>query len=144
MKSLWLLAALAATPAVAAEPLRPMSACLDPNRARSWQLIDSDEILVDAGRQKFHLTLTPACIDLSYAQVIGFRSGDGIGRVCGGPLDTLVMPRRALIGVPCRIVKVTPLTKEEYKARMKGSEPPKGKVEVRGDAGTSEEPHVQR
>jgi hypothetical protein len=143
MKSLLLLVALAA-PAAAQQPLRPMSACLDPNRARSWQLIDSDEILVDAGRQKFHLTLASACTDLNYAQAIGFRSGDGIGRVCGGPLDTLVMPRRALIGVPCRIVKVTPLTKEEYKARLKSDGPAKGKVEAREERATEDESPAQR
>lgn len=133
MKSLLLLVALAAVPAAAQEPLRPMSACLDPDRSRGWHLIDSDEILVDAGRQKFHLTLAPACTDLNYTHAIAFRSGDGFGRVCGGPLDTLEMPGRALIGVPCRIVKVTPLTKEQYKARM-NDEPPKGKVEVREEA----------
>ena len=135
MKSLLLLAALAAVPAAADEPLRPMSACLDPDRARSWHLIDSDELLVDAGRQKFHLQLQATCPELNYTHTVGFRSGDGIGRICGSPLDTVVFRNRSPIDIPCRIARVTPLTKEQFKARM-NDEPPEGKVEVREEKST--------
>lgn len=129
MTSLLLLAMLAA-PAAAAEPLRPMSECLDPDRARAWHLIDSDEILVDAGRRKFHLELQPSCPELGFAIAIGFRSGDGIGRICGSPADRVVFERRSPVEVPCRITRVTPLTDEQYRERVQ-DRPARGKVEVR-------------
>ena len=130
MKSLLLL--LLALPGLVAayEPLRPMSACLDPARARSWHLIDSDEILVDAGRQRFHLALEPSCPELAYTDSVGFRPGTGVGRICGNAGDTVVAPRRTPIGIRCQIAKVTPLTKEQFSARIKGEEKLKGVVEV--------------
>jgi hypothetical protein len=46
----------------------------------------------------------------------------------------VVAPRRSPIGIPYRIVVVTPLTKEQYTARLHGHETREGKVEVRRDA----------
>ena len=133
MKSLLSLLMLPAV-AAAAPPLRPLSECLDPDRARSWHQIDTDEILVDAGRKRFHLQLAPACPELGYNHTVAFRSGDGIGRICGSAGDVVLVPRAAPIGIPCRIVVVTPLTKEQYAARLDGNEAPEGKVEIREDA----------
>lgn len=134
MKSLLVLLALA-TFGATAEPLRPLSECLDPNRARSWYLIDSDEILVDAGRKHFHLQLAPSCPELAFTDTVGFHAGDGIGRICGHATDTVVVPhRRPVIGIPCRIVQVTPLTKQQFSARMKGEEKSKGVVEIREES----------
>lgn len=132
MKRLLMLAVLAA-PAAAQEPLRPMSECLDPDRARAWHLVDSDEILVDAGRRKYHLDLQPSCPELGFAVSIGFRSGDGVGRICGSPGDRVVFERRSPVHVPCRITRVTPLTDEEYRERVQ-DRPARGQVEVREDA----------
>ena len=132
MKSLLLLLMFTGS-ALAAPPLRPMSACLDPGHARSWHLIDNDEILVDAGRKRFHLQLATSCPELAFNHTVGFRSGDGIGRICGSAGDTVVVPRHSPIGIPCRIVEVTPLTKEQYAARLDGKQRPEGKVEVRED-----------
>ena len=120
--------------ASAAPPLRPMSACLDPDRARSWHLVDSDEILVDAGRKRFHLRLAASCPELSFNHTVAFRSGDGIGRICGSTGDTVIAPRHNAIGIPCRIVEVTPLTKEQYAERLDGKLRPEGKVEIREGA----------
>ena len=132
MKSLLLLIALGA-PALAHEPLRPVSTCLDPDRARSWHVIDSDEMLVDAGRQRFHLLLAPSCPELGFVNTVAFRSGDGVGRICGSAGDRVVMEQRSPVRVPCRIVEVTPLTKAQFEARL-DDEPLHGTVEVREDA----------
>lgn len=134
MKSLLIAAALLGLPlgASAQPPLRPMSECLDPDHARGWHLIDSDELLVDAGRRKFLLTLAPACPELGFTTAIGFRSGDGIGRICGSPNDRVVFARRTAIDIPCRIAQVTPLTKEQYKQRLDGKKT-KGKAQVHED-----------
>jgi hypothetical protein len=133
MKSLLLLLMFSGT-AAALQPLRPVSECLDPDRARGWHLVDSDEILVDAGRKRFHLQLSPSCPELAFTDTVGFRSGDGIGRICGSAGDTVVAARHSPIGLPCRIVKVTPLTREQYAAKLEGDDLPTGKVEVREEA----------
>lgn len=130
MKSLLVLLALSGA-ATAYEPLRPVSECLDPDRARSWHMIDSDELLVDAGRKRFHLQLATTCPELAFNHTVGFRSGDGVGRICGSPGDTVIVARPTPIGYPCRIEKVTPLTKEQFAERMSGDDKPKGVVEIR-------------
>ena len=38
------------------------SECLDPQRARGWTQLDDGDLLVDAGRQKYRVTLISACI----------------------------------------------------------------------------------
>jgi hypothetical protein len=128
--------ALAFSPAFADEsakgyaPLRPISECLDPARARSWHLIDSDELLVNAGRKHFHLELAPSCPELAFADSIAFRAGGGVSRICGGARDEVIALRRSPAVIPCRIARVTPLTKEDYKARMNGKEEAEGVVSV--------------
>jgi len=70
------------------DPL-PLKQCLRPERARGWAYIANDELLVDAGRRKYRITLTIGCSALSVAQFIGFQSGHGTGRICGMPQDYL-------------------------------------------------------
>ena len=62
-----------AAPAAAADsplryaPLRPMSLCLDPDRIRTWHFLDSDEMLVDAGRKHYLLQLSTSCPELTHS-----------------------------------------------------------------------------
>lgn len=70
------------------DPL-PFKQCLRPERARGWAYIANDELLVDAGRRKYRITLTMGCTALALAQFIGFESGHGTGRICGMPQDYL-------------------------------------------------------
>jgi hypothetical protein len=87
-------ALLGPTPAAAGEPvvpnrlirdgpIRPVSACLDPQRARSWVLLDSNTLYVDAGRRRYLLQLDMSCPELAQARSLSFRTGGGIGRICG-------------------------------------------------------------
>jgi len=123
-----------------ATPSRPLSSCLDPNRARSWHHIDSDEILVDAGRQRFHLRLATSCPELDYNHTLVFRSGHGVGRICGNSGDTLLFSQRDARHFPCRIVEVNSLSKDDYRVLLNHHKPQQGVVEVRnpddkGDSG---------
>jgi hypothetical protein len=110
-------------------PLRPVSECLDPDRARSWHLIDSDEILVDAGRRRFHLQLSFACPELGYNHTVGFRSGNGVGRICGHQRDVIVTMAPGRRNSRCGIADVTPLDRKQYEAYL--DDTPKGVVETR-------------
>lgn len=110
---------------------RPLSACLDPTRARSWHHIDSDEILVDAGRQRFHLRLATSCPELDYNHTLVFRSGHGIGRICGNSGDRVLFQQSDTRHFPCRIVEVTSVSKDDYEILLKSGAGPKGIVETR-------------
>lgn len=110
---------------------RPLSACLDPTRARSWHFIDSDEILVGAGRQRFHVRLQTSCPELGSRHTLGFRSGHGVGRICGNVGDAVLIAQADPRRLPCRIAEVTALSKGEYQTRLKPGKHPKGVVEVR-------------
>lgn len=114
-----LLATCFSFPIPAAEPTRQgralvLSDCLDPGRARSWHLIDHDEILVDAGRRHYHLKLTFSCPELTYNHTIGFRAANGIGRVCGHRGDAIITPRPSLLRWSCTIAVVTPLDQAQF------------------------------
>jgi hypothetical protein len=135
-RSIWMAAVLATAPllppVVAAEsPLRmPMSECLDPARARSFHLLDSDELLVDAGRRRFHVQLSFACPELNYNHEIVFRPGPGIGRLCGLAGDHILFARRAPSRTVCGIAAVTPIEREQWDAYLAGGGPA-GSVTVR-------------
>ena len=88
--------------------------CLDPEQARGWTLVDSDHLLVDAGRYKYRIEVASACTALGYSQVIAFR-GDPIGgRVCGSVHDAVVTR-----DYPCRIDRLELLSKEQYQQALK-------------------------
>jgi hypothetical protein len=127
-----LLSLLLAAPAVpAAETGSARSRCLDPHRARSWLLLDSDELLVDAGRRRFHLQLAFACPELGYNDAIHFLGSDPGGRICGLPGDRIVLARRSLQRRPCTILSVTALGIDEYEAIQARGPRTSGEVSVR-------------
>jgi hypothetical protein len=119
-----LLAALSLPRAASAEdervtiyaPLRTLADCLDPDRARSWHMIDSDEVLVDAGRKRFHLQLQFSCPELGYEHSIVFRAGTAIGRLCGHPGDAIVTAEARGRRTSCPVANVTLLDREEYES----------------------------
>lgn len=78
-------AAVAAAPAAAEGTQAPLAAadCLSPSSVRSWHYVDSRELLVDAGRRKYRITLAESCTDLGSAPSIVFRGDSVSGRVCG-------------------------------------------------------------
>lgn len=97
------------------QPLRPLSACLDPTRVRSWNDIDSTTLLVDAGRRKFRLELTTACPELSFDHTI-LLVGDSVsGRICGTIGESVVARGRS-----CRIARVIPIDAETYERMSSG------------------------
>ena len=114
----WLLALLPAPVLAqsgdALQLLRPVSECLDPSRIRAWLQLDSDELLVDAGRRHFHLRFRHACGELNLNNDIEFRAGNGVGRICGSPGDVVLGPRPGWRGSACSIVEVIPISGERY------------------------------
>ncbi len=65
--------------------------CFDPNRATGWQLIDGNRLRVDLRRRgKVELTLATSCPELERASAVAFRSGLGVGAVCGNAGDRVV------------------------------------------------------
>jgi len=88
--------------------------CLDPDRARSWALVDSDELLVDAGRHRYHIEFAYACPDVSTAAAVVFRGTGGLGRVCGHPGDAVVASSGGRSSQPCTIRSIETLTDAQY------------------------------
>ena len=65
--------------------------CFDPNRATGWQLIDGNRLRVDLRRRgKVELTLATSCPELERASGVFFRSGLGLGAICGNAGDRIV------------------------------------------------------
>ena len=65
--------------------------CLDPGMARSWNEISTTELLVDAGRRKYRLTLPPSCVRIGTGPVLRFDGDPISGRVCGVPTDAVLL-----------------------------------------------------
>jgi len=110
------------------EPLRPYVACMDPSQVRGWTRIDDDELLVDAGHSRYHVTLDTACPDLDFATGIRFDSkvaGAG-GRICGDPGDSVVPLASTVHATPCSINRIAPVTKTQYKDLLEGKGRPGG------------------
>lgn len=65
--------------------------CFDPNRATGWQMLDGNRVRVDLRRRgKVELTLSASCPELEQASAVSFRSGLGVGAVCGNAGDRIV------------------------------------------------------
>jgi len=113
---------------VKGEPLRPYVACMDPAQVRGWTRIDADELLVDAGRSRYHITLDTACADLDFATGIRFDSkvADSGGRICGDPGDNVVPLASTGHSTPCSINRIAPVTKSQYKDLLEGKSRPGG------------------
>jgi hypothetical protein len=138
-------------PAAAAEsplryaPLTPMSQCLDPDRIRTWHFLDSDEVLVDAGRKHFLLQLSTSCPELTHSWQLGFRAGNSVGRICGNLGDSIVGVGRSLLHLPCRIASVKPLDEEQFARELElGRVGKRGVVSVRDEAGATPEGERQK
>jgi hypothetical protein len=109
---------IAAPAAPAAAPVEPRflrgSECLDPSFARSFTTIDNRSLVVDAGRYLYLIEVPTSCWALDYTNMITFR-GDPISRrVCGGGFDAVLSRNEP----PCRIERMSILSKDEYKAAL--------------------------
>jgi hypothetical protein len=129
--------------AQAAGPDRPrptpvIADCLDPSRVRTWESVDLDEVVVDAGRRHFHLQLGNACPELAYNHTVVFQASGGIGRICGNLGDRIVLPKRGIANIPCSISKVTPLDRRQYESYA-SKKRVEGEVTVRRTSGDVEE-----
>lgn len=96
-------------------PLRPQSECLDPTQARGWAIVDTDRIVVDAGRRKFELRFGASCPELEWTRELRFRTPGGTGRICGTGFDAVLPESRGGIAVPCAIRSITPIDAERYR-----------------------------
>ena len=109
-----------AFPALAATPAQPAAVwlhghdCLDPAQARGYADLDRGRLLVDAGRKRYLVEVTPSCLNLDVAMVIGFRGDPISNRVCGGPMDAVLVRH----SIPCRIERMQLLSKEEYRQAL--------------------------
>lgn len=108
------LSALAAEPSTAAgtlqTPLRG-SDCLDPARTRSYLPTSDREVIVDAGKRKYRLSIGQSCPAMSYTQGISFRGDQVDGRLCGGLNDAVVTS-----DYPCKVDRVELITDEQFNA----------------------------
>ena len=92
--------------------------CLDPSSARSWEDVSTTEILVDAGRRKYRMTLPASCMRIGAGPVLVF-DGDPIGgRVCGVPSDAV----RFDDGQRCTIERLELIDAETYRAEMNATD----------------------
>jgi hypothetical protein len=119
LRSCFVLLLAACTAATAATPRdeRPRppplrgGQCLDPDFVRSYSALGDRLLLVDTGRHRYRIGLSPSCWNLRYSAWIAFR-GDPVGnRVCGTAFDA-VIPNS---GIPCRIERMQLLSREEYR-----------------------------
>lgn len=100
----------AAASASSDKPLRGAN-CLDPARVRNWIHIDDRHLLVDAGRQKFRVSLSIPCHDLAFSPTISFRGDPVSERVCGFAMDAVTTR-----DMRCPIVRVEALDAEAWNA----------------------------
>jgi hypothetical protein len=92
--------------------------CLDPAYARGFIGLDDRRLLVDAGRNRYLVEVSPSCWNLDFANAIGFRGDPVSGKVCGGLLDAVLMRGEP----PCRIERMELLSKEQYQAALRERE----------------------
>ena len=96
-----------------APPLRGHD-CLDPGFARGFTTLDHRSLLVDAGRNRYRIEVSPSCWNLDTASVVGFRGDPVSNRVCGSSMDAVLVRG----SVPCRIERMTLLSKEQYRQAL--------------------------
>lgn len=106
--------------------------CFDPSHVRNWESVTLDEVVVDAGRRKFHLQLRNSCPELAYNHTATFLPGTGVGRICDKLGDRIVLPQGSVVRQRCGIGKVTPIDRAQYQRYLSGNEP-RGEVSVRDD-----------
>ncbi len=105
---------LLALPALADAPRSLRGAdCLDPSMARSWTELDNRSILVDAGRRKYRMEISPACPGFGFSPFLGFKGDPVSGRVCGIIGDSIITRDST-----CRIERMEVLDKAQYKQAL--------------------------
>lgn len=97
--------------AAASVPLRGPD-CLDPTTARNWHEVSSTEVLVDAGRRKYRLTLGHVCSFLGNGPSIVFVGDPITNRVCGNFSDAIVVSG----GERCHIDHIELIDKDTWNA----------------------------
>jgi hypothetical protein len=109
--------AIASSPAPSEPGPRYLRAgeCLDPSFARGFTAMDNRHLLIDAGSRHYLVELEASCWNLDFANVIGFRGDPVSQRVCGGFNESIVFRGER----PCRIERMSLVTKDEYKAALK-------------------------
>jgi len=115
--SLCALAAAPATPGHAGPYLRGQQ-CLDPPSARGFSSFDERRLLVDAGRNRYLIEVSQACWNIDFASAIGFRGDPISGKVCGGPMDAILLRGEP----PCHIESMLLLDKAQYQAALRERE----------------------
>ena len=88
--------------------------CLDPVHARGFVDFDHRSLLVDAGRNRYLIEVSPSCWNLDLANVIGFRGDPINNRVCGSVMDAVLVRD----SMPCRIENMRLLSKDEYRQAL--------------------------
>ena len=99
--------------ATAPAPLRGAD-CLDPTTARNWHEVSSTEVLVDAGRRKYRLTLSHVCDLLGNGPTIAFIGDPITGRVCGNFSDAILASR----GERCHIEHIELIDRDAWNATV--------------------------
>lgn len=89
--------------------------CLNPAASRAWHVVSGNQLLVDAGRRKYRITLREFCTELGQAGVIGFRGDAVSGRVCGNAGEQVTLRRSS-----CRIERVELIDAETFAAAATG------------------------
>jgi hypothetical protein len=119
--------ACAALPAIAATP-----DCLRGNQIRGFQALSDRELIVtDNFRHKFKVTVLGTCNDLTFKNVVGFKSFSGFGMACVQSGDTLVVgsdPGEPRLGGRCPVTKVVAYTPEMERADVAAKAAAKAKA----------------
>lgn len=89
--------------------------CLNPSAARSWHYLGGNELLVDAGRRKYRITLWEVCSELGHGDTLGFRGDAVSGRVCGNAGERIVLKRSS-----CRIGRIELIDADTYREASGG------------------------
>jgi hypothetical protein len=89
--------------------------CLNPSAARAWHVASGNQLLVDAGRRKYRITLWEACTELGQSGTISFRGDAVSGRVCGNVGERVQLRRSS-----CRIDRVELIDAETFAAAATG------------------------
>lgn len=83
--------------------------CLDSSRVRNWIVVNDETLLLDAGSNKYRVSLQQSCFNLSTSPTLQFKGDQITGRICGSSLDAIRIP-----GEQCRISKIEKIDKQTY------------------------------
>lgn len=83
--------------------------CLDSSRVRDWIVINDETLLLDAGSNKYRVSLQQSCFNLSTSPTLQFKGDQITGRICGSSLDAI-----RIQGALCRISKIEKIDKQTY------------------------------